>query len=181
EEHLEQTKKMHDSITGNRNFGTSKADYSSFFLKNPQWIYNKGKKSDISVFMRKSLHDVLREEEFSGPIIGVRKSIEERSKYAAVVDKAVSLEAFKQTESRFKQISRLVEQINKAEDLKSITELQARIKGKLAMIQNEATKLQMVAYLSNAERMLINQQKHKRSLEILNSKNAKMPVIRSIR
>ncbi|EJF84850.1 type IV secretion system protein [Candidatus Bartonella washoeensis] len=180
-EHLEQTKKMYGSITGNRDLGISQEDYGSFFLKNPQWIYNKDRKSDISISVFTSFHDILKQEEISGPISEVRQAIEGRSQYAAVVDKAVSLEVFQQTEGRFEQISKLVEQINKADDLKSITELQARIKGKLAMIQNETTKLQMVTYLRNAERTLINQQKHNRNLKILNSKNATMPTIRSIR
>ncbi|WP_317993948.1 type IV secretion system protein [Bartonella gliris] len=180
-EQLEQTKKMHSSITENRNLGAIQANHSSFFLKNPQWIYDKDKKLYISSSILKSLSDVLGKEEISDSISEARKSIEGRSQYAAIIDKAVSLETFQHTEGRFSEISKLVEQINKTNDLKGITELQARIKGTLAMIQNETTKLQMVTYLRNAERALISQQKYKRNLKILNSKNTKMPTIRSIR
>ncbi len=49
------------------------------------------------------------------------------------------------------------------------------------MIQNEATKLQMVTYSRNAEQALISQQKQIRNMRILNSENKGMPIIRSIR
>ncbi|WP_455480641.1 type IV secretion system protein [Bartonella sp. B12(2025)] len=179
---LEQTEKIHKSITENRNFGTKKlgavqTDHSSFFLKNPQLVYNKSTHPTISA----SLTNILQEEEIPTSVRESRDSIDKRLQHAAAVDKAVSLQTFQETENRFKQISELVKQINTTADLKGIAELQARIKGMLAMIQNEATKLQMVAHSRNAEQALINQQKQKRNMRILSSKNKEMPPIRSIR
>ncbi|WP_273723066.1 type IV secretion system protein [Bartonella sp. AU18XJBT] len=179
---LEETKKIHQSIMGNRKFEIKspteiQTDQNSFFLKNPELIYNKTVRSAISA----SLKNILNEEDISTSTRESRDSIGKRMQYATAIDKAVSLQTFQETENRFKKISELVEKLDTTTDLKSIAELQARIKGMLAMIQNEATKLQMVAYSRNAERALISQQKQKRNIRILNSENKGMPIIRSIR
>ncbi|ENN93033.1 type IV secretion system protein [Bartonella vinsonii] len=181
---LKKTAETHDSVTGNRKLGTNqleviKTDHTSFFLKDPQWIYNEN--SDISASKFKSFSGILGEEKIPGSIDQARKSIERRKQYAAIVDKAVSLQTFQESENRFKQISELIKQINTTTDLKAIAELQARIKGMLAMIQNESTKLQMVAHSRNAEQALISQQKQKRNMQILDSTNKGMPTIRFTR
>ncbi len=170
---------MQQSIMGNKASGTSQEKYTSFFFKDPQLVYNSKKKhADISASFEKIRKE---EEEVSTSLAEARESIEKRSEYAALVDKAISLQAFQQTENRSKKILELLNEIDKTKDLKSIADLQAQIKGKLAMIQNEATKLQMVAYLRNTEQELISQQKQKRNLKILNSKSREMPTIRFIR
>ncbi|WP_336293863.1 type IV secretion system protein [Bartonella sp. CB169] len=179
---LEQTKKIHKSVTENRKFGTeglenTKTNHGSFFLKDPQSVYNKDTDSTIYT----SLESILKEEEVSASIRELRDSIDKRIQHAAAVDKAVSLQTFQETENRFTKISELVKQINTTVDLKGIAELQAHIKGMLAMIQNEATKLQMVAHSRNAEQALISQQKQKRNMKILSSKNKEMPNIKFIR
>ncbi|WP_455477900.1 type IV secretion system protein [Bartonella sp. B10] len=174
---FEQDEKIYKSITENRKFGALRTNHGSFFLKNPQEIYNQANNSDISTL----LGSVRREEEISDSAKGTRDSISQRSQHAAIVDKAISLQTLQETENRFKQLAELLEEIDKTKDLKSIAELQARIKGELALIQNEATKLQMIGHLRNAEHTLISQQKHKRNMKILNNKNTKMPTIRSIR
>ncbi|EJF89663.1 hypothetical protein ME1_00433 [Bartonella vinsonii subsp. arupensis OK-94-513] len=182
---LKKTEETHESVTQNRKLGTNqleaiKTDHTSFFLKDPQSIYNENN-YDIFVSKFKSLNDIIKEEKISNSIDEARKSIEGRKQYAAIIDKVVSLRTFQESENRFKQISELVEQINVTTDLKGIAELQARIKGMLAMIQNETAKLQMVAHSRNAEQALISQQKQKRNMRILNSKNKEMPTIRFIR
>ncbi|WP_455474045.1 type IV secretion system protein [Bartonella sp. B30(2025)] len=180
EQGLAKTEEMYKSITGNRSVGLAKMKRADFLLENPQSIYDESKNSDISN-VRVLLAKILNEEKISDSVRNARESIGERSQYAAVIDKAVSLHAFDNTEKRFQQILGLLEEISVAKDLKSIAELQARFKARLAMIQNEATKLQMVAHMRNAERELISQQKLKRNMKILNSSNTEMPTIRSIR
>lgn len=169
---LEQTQKTHQSITENRQLGVEQTDYTSFFLKNPELVYNEDEISDISA----SVKNILQKENTS--IQESRDTINKRMQYAIVADKAVSLKTFQDAEDRFKQIAELIEKINTTADLKGIAELQARMKGVQAMIQNEATKLQMVNYSRNAEQALIKQKKYKRNMNILNSKNTKMPNIK---
>lgn len=172
---LEVMKAIHLSITGNKI--KSPGDYSSFFLKKPELIYKKNEHFDI---LKSAVH-LLQKAETSASTLQTRKAIVKRSKYAAAIDKAVSLQTFKEAENRFQKISELLEKIDTTNDLKSIAELQTHLKGMLTMIQNETAKLQMVAHLRNTEQTLINQQKQKRSMKIFNSQNKTMPTIRSIR
>lgn len=174
---LEQTKKTHQSITENRQFRTSQTDYTSFFLKNPELVYDENSNSDIST----SIKNILLKEKASTSFQESRNAITKRIQYTTAADKAVSLKTFQDAEKRFQQISELVEKINKTADLKSVADLQAHIAGMLAMIQNETAKLQMVNYSHNTEQAFISQQKKTYSMKILSSQNKEMPIIRSIR
>lgn len=164
---LEETKKIHNSITGNRQLD----------IRNPEIIYNQNVHSAISQL----LESILKEEEIPISIRQSRDSIGKRIQYATAIDKIVSSQTFQETEKRFNRISELVKKINTTTDLKSIAELEAHIKAMLAIIQNETTKLQVVAYSRNTEQALISQQKQKRNMKILNSENKGMPIIRSVR
>ncbi|UNE54091.1 type IV secretion system protein [Bartonella machadoae] len=179
EEHLETTKKSYESITGKRNLGLESTDYSSFFLKDPHLIYDKN--SNVFISKPKLLNDILREEKISNSLSEARKYVEKRIQYATAIDKNISLQAFQNTGARLEHLLALLKQIDKTTDLKRIAELQAHMKGMLAIIQNENAKLQMVAHLHEAEREFIKQQKYKRNMKILNSENKKMPTIRFIR
>ncbi|WP_273759180.1 type IV secretion system protein [Bartonella sp. ML70XJBT.G] len=174
---LEQTKKTHQSITENRQFGSAQTNYTSFFLKNPELVYNEDNASDIFALVK----NILQKENTSTSVRESRDAITKRIQYATSADKAVSLKTFQDAENRFKKILELVEQINKTTDLKSIADLQAHITGMLAMIQNETAKLQMVNYSHNAEQAFIKQKKYKRNMKILNHKNIQMPNIKSTR
>ncbi|WP_413154183.1 type IV secretion system protein [Bartonella sp. cb54] len=107
-----------------------------------------------------------------------RNVIDQRSQYAAIVDKAISLKAFQEAENRFNAIVALLGQVKNAQDSQSIAELQAKIKGTLAIIENEATKLHMVTHLRGAEKALLDRLKRKRNMQIFYSENEKMPQIR---
>ncbi|WP_144752481.1 type IV secretion system protein [Bartonella saheliensis] len=179
---LEEVKKINESITGNQKFDTKKlkntpTDQSSFFLKNPEKLYDRNKSSTLSSF----LENILKEEEIPISIHESSDFITKRSQYTAITDKAVSLKTFQEASNRFQQIEELLNEIKTTKDIKSVTELQTHIIGMLAMLQNETAKLQMVAHLRNAEHTLIKQQKDKHNIKILNSKNTKMPTIRFIR
>ncbi|WP_273787621.1 type IV secretion system protein [Bartonella grahamii] len=179
---LEEVKKIHESITGNQKFDIKKlknaqTDHSSFFLKNPETLYNRNKSSALAT----SLENILKEEEIPISVHESSSFINKRSQYAAITDKAVSLKTFEEADNRFQQIEELLNEIKTTKDLKSIAELQAHIIGMLAMLQNETAKLQMVTHLRNAEYTLIRQQKDKHNIKILNSKNTKMPTIRFIK
>ncbi|WP_019219367.1 type IV secretion system protein [Bartonella florencae] len=173
---LAQAKKTYSAI-GHSKSKDVQTDYTSFFLKDPQLIYDEN--NNLAVSTR--LQDILSKEEIPTSVRASRDTIVKRMQYATVADRAVSLQTFKENDLRFKQISELVKQINKTADLKSIAELQARIQGMLTMIQNETAKLQMVAHSRNAEQAFINQQKQKRNMKIFNSENKGMPIIQSIR
>ena len=75
-------------------------------------------------------------------------------------DKAFALEAYTKAQQRLAQIESLMQQINKTEDPKAIAELQGRIAAEQAAVQNEQTKLQMFALISQAEDRLQQQRQH---------------------
>ncbi|PIT70421.1 conjugal transfer protein, partial [Bartonella tribocorum] len=160
---LAQLEKIHGSITGSQKLSAEElanmlVTLNSFFLKKPESIYDNH--PDVAQLLPKILH---QENEAD------RSAITKRIRRAAAIDKAISLQVFEEAENRFQQISKLVKKINATADLKNIAELQARIKSMLAMIQNEETKLQMVAHLQNAEQALIDQQKKTLSRRVFSS------------
>jgi type IV secretion system protein VirB5 len=75
-------------------------------------------------------------------------------------DKALAQGAYTAAKQRIAQIDGLIGQINSTTDPKAIAELQARIAGETAQIQNETTKLQLFQMLAQAEEKLIQQQKY---------------------
>lgn len=175
--------KIYDSITGSRTTTKARKNDGSWFLIGPQFIYDSSKKTHVAAQFPEFINKVIAEENNFRALNSlnshtIRASINARSQYAAIVDKAVSLQTFQEAENRFSQITQLLMEIDKTEDLKSIAELQARMKSMLAMIQNETAKLQMIVHLRNAEQALINQQKQKRTMQILSSENKTMPIIR---
>ncbi|WP_455476214.1 type IV secretion system protein [Bartonella sp. B17] len=177
---LRQLEKMYASIMAASSANKAKkGDNNSLFFKNPQSIYDKNKQAEVANSISDLFKVVEEKNNFHNDSANVmRESINERSKYAAEMDQTVSLQAFKETENRFKKIEELLKQVDKTSNLKDAADLQARIIGTLTMIQNEATKLQMILHQRNAEKILINQQKLTRNAKILNSKNMKMPAIR---
>ena len=89
---------------------------------------------------------------------GPRKTQCERASSKAAMDKAFALEAYDKARGRWDQIAQLMRSINQTTDPKSIAELQARINGEQAALQNEQTKLQMYQLIADAESRLIDQQ-----------------------
>lgn len=176
---LAEAQRMYESVTGARGFGDvlrnqNLREYLPEDLKTVYDSANGGGYSGISG----SIKDILREEELTGSVDDMRRSIEERSRNAAATDKAMGLKAFEGAQKRLAQIEGLMDEIGRTQDQKAITELQARIQGEQAAIQNETTKLQMIAQLRSAEQSLIAEQKRERSMKILSSQNQGMPGIR---
>ncbi|WP_336293861.1 type IV secretion system protein [Bartonella sp. CB169] len=178
--------KIHNSITDSQANLPTISDSSAilndenFLFSNPQYIYEQSKRAEISAEIPKLFGEIIKNENNlrEESINDAREAIDERTQYAAVIDKVVALRTFQETEKRFKEISKLLTYIQKTKTLKDMAELQVRMKGMLAMIQNEATKLQMVAYSRNVEQTLINRLKRKRNVQILQKSNSTMPVIR---
>ncbi|KEC53989.1 type IV secretion system protein [Bartonella koehlerae] len=175
------TEKIHNSITGNRTRSTkSVQDDGSLLFPNPQHIYDQDKRTGkVQETLKQIMQDERQHRNTFKNTSDARTSIDTRSQYAAVIDKVVALQTFKATENRFEQIAKMLTDIDRIQDLKGIAELQVRMKGMLAVIQNEATKLQMVAHLRNSEQALINRLKRQRNIQILGSSNKTMPAIRS--
>lgn len=176
---LSQAQRMYDSMTGTRGFGDVLRNQSlrEFLPEDLKTVYdsvNGGGYTGISG----SIRDIQREEELTGSVDDMRRSIEQRSRNTAATDKAMALKAFEGAQQRLDQIEELMNEIGRTQDQKAISELQARIQAEQAAIQNETTKLQMIAHLRSAEQTLIEEQKQEYMMKILNSQNEGMPKIR---
>lgn len=83
----------------------------------------------------------------------------------AAMNRAIGEEGYRQASRRFDSIQQLVDKINQSPDAKDIADLQARIQAEQVMQQNEATKLQLVAQLQQAQRDIQAQQALERRLK----------------
>ncbi|EBP5855033.1 P-type DNA transfer protein VirB5 [Salmonella enterica] len=175
---LAEAQRMYEAVTGDRGLGNlmRNAQLREFLPDDLRTVYdsaNGGGYAGISG----SINDILRDERLNGSVADMRRSIEERSRTAAATDKAVGLRAYEGAQQRLAQIEGLMDEISRTQDQKAIEELQARIAGEQAAIQNETTKLQMIAQLRQAEQALISEQRRERNMRILSSGNQGMPTI----
>ncbi|WP_273790009.1 type IV secretion system protein [Bartonella sp. ML70XJBT] len=187
---IENTKKIHQAITGNRIQKPSIGEDKSFFLQdssiyplaNTDYSNPNAKKIKNYDYLKDLIFSVQTEEKRSNfwymPWQNAHAIVAMRLKYSGIVDKAVSLQTFKDAEKRFTQIINFLNEIDKTKDLREVFELQARIKNMSAMLQNEYAKMQMVRNLSNNEELLIEIQKRKLYGKILNPENKNVPNIR---
>jgi len=80
-------------------------------------------------------------------------------------NKAFTQQAYTAAMSRVTDIQSLINQISATQDPKGIAELQARLQGENAAIQNEQTKLQLFKMLADTEEKLQQQQQRELSLQ----------------
>ncbi|GAA5111648.1 type IV secretion system protein [Bartonella jaculi] len=186
---LKKAEEMHRSLTGTRTKSKEPGeDDGSFYFRNPQFIYDKDKQKDIfgnnkitgTDVISQEFNRIARSELYpqDSTTSAVRNMINRRKQYAEFMDKTVALQVFKEIENRFQQIANMLVTFDQMKDLKGVTELQMRMKGTLAMIQNETAKLHMIAHSRNIEQALISRLQRTRNVQILGSTNTQMPQIR---
>ncbi|WP_212112766.1 type IV secretion system protein [Bartonella queenslandensis] len=170
---LSQIEKTYQAITKGQTTQPNQIDFSSFFLKEPEFLYTNSKLS------RESYQKVLEEEDrISGNFDQMSKTISERLQSIPVLDKVASLENFQNIESRFQYLKNLFDELQTKQNLKDIADLQAHIDGTLAMIQNESIKMEMVAYLRDAEHSLIKRKRRELDMMFFDHEKSDMPRIR---
>jgi len=171
---------LYESVTGSRGFGD--------VMRNSQLRQYLPDDDDmVSVYdsvngggypgISGAIDDILDAEGFDGSIDDMQDHIVQRSRNAAAIDKAMGLRAYEGAQARLDQIEALMNQISATQDQKGIDELQARIAGEQAAIQNEMTKLQMISQLQAAEQRLVAEQRREMNRRILSSDNTAMPGI----
>ncbi|WP_375703225.1 type IV secretion system protein [Bartonella sp. AD13SXNS] len=171
---------IHQSITGSKTRSSTVKD-GDLLLTEPQYIYDVNKEMEIDPKFPQLVADIKKQEEYSANSTHeMRALIDLRSQYASIIDKVVSLQVLEETENRFLQIAQYLMALKDTKDLRAVVEIHTHIKSMHAMIQNEKTKLQMVAHLRNAEQALIHQQKYKRNIKILHHQNKGMPQVKYV-
>ncbi|WP_375646825.1 type IV secretion system protein [Bartonella sp. TT29SHDZB] len=188
EDQIENTKKVYQSITGNKqitreNLSKFLLEYSPFYPsthKTYTGLYGKNFKA-YGYF--ELLMTQVKGDEWRAllPITQhkiVYDILNKRLEYSGIIDKAVSLQTFQEAENRFTQIADFLKDIDKTKDLREVFELQTRIRNMSAVLQNEYTKLQMVRNLSSNEEFLIEMQKRILYKRVMNNALTDMPQIR---
>lgn len=180
QQQLQQLETTYQSMTGSRGLGS--------LLNNPglpqylpdEWktVYQSASGGGYSGISG-ALSQILADEQLVGSVAAIEQQIMQRSREAAATDKAIGLRAYDGAKARLTQIEVLMGQINGTSDPKAIAELQARIQAEQAAINNEATKLQMIAMLQQAEQRLIDEQRTQLNRRILSSSNSGFPSLRS--
>ena len=173
---LNELQSTYRALNGVRGFGSRLYDPALRQYLPPEWtkVYDEAM-AGAHTGITGPLQAISSAERLSGSVQDAQASIAARSRNAAVTDKAVGLRAFDGARARLAQIEQLMGQINLTRDPKGIAELQARIAVEQAAVQNETTKLQLVAMLQRAEDRLIEQQKGDLAQRILSSSNQGMP------
>jgi type IV secretion system protein VirB5 len=83
---------------------------------------------------------------------------------SAALRQALAQEALANSSARFAAIQSLIAAISTAKDQKAILDLQARISAELGMLQNEQTKLQVLAQASDAMAAVNAQQQREQAI-----------------
>jgi len=148
------------AITGSRNLGD--------ILNNPairrsippdlRDVYSRLGSSVNS--LNGSVERIMGEESFASSVdFSVnQQSLQSRIERMGATAKAVALQANEGLQLRLDQLDALQAEINKTEDPKAISELQARIQIELGNIQVDQARLQVVQQMNEAEKMLVQEQ-----------------------
>lgn len=169
--------KIYRSITGIRDFNIQDSPRYKHFSSGLQSLYAQNLQGDLKKFSAEVRNTQARFLSSLANVRAVHNAIENSRQLVALNDKALSLQSFEEAEGRFRQIQELSSKVSEAQDMKAVSDLQAILKGKQAMIQNEMTKLQMIAHMSEAEQALIDQRNRELNKKILSSANIGMPII----
>lgn len=139
---IQQLKAQVEALTGNRNMGNLARDIALDNIPE-EW---------------KSVYDSVKDIDF-------KKLIDPKGFDAATSLKQLatnydeSLKAFTDTKKRLDRIGVLIQEIDKTKDMKAAADLQNRIAAEQALIQNNQTKLDMMARLAEQEREIQNQKR----------------------
>jgi type IV secretion system protein VirB5 len=153
---IDQMKKQYDSLTGPRGLGTAMNNPSlrDYLPNNWQGIYDAVRAGGYAGLSgpAKSLYDQNKVFDSCAHLTVVDQRIAcQASAVKPSQDKSFALDAYGAAKGRLTQIDQLMRAINNTQDPKAIAELQGRIAAEQAMIQNEQTKLQLYAMVSQAE------------------------------
>jgi len=121
------------------------------------------------------MKDIERAERLQGTVAEGVLAVRERAFRTAVTNKAIALHAFDGERARLTEIESLMQRIDETHDPKGVAEIEARIAAEEAVVQNESTKLELVAMLERAEEALRAEQAREVLSKIMSPKNTGMP------
>lgn len=153
---INQMKAQYEAITGTRGLGQI---YNDPALRNylpDEWagVYDKVKSGGLS-----SISSTAKSMSSSEGMDPLATGGKKRQQDTMVANKAMAMEAYKQTLDRLNNINALMVKADATKDAKAAADLQNRIASENAMIQNEQIRLNLMAQLQTAEIKLADQQR----------------------
>ena len=173
---LAQLKATYDAVSGTRNLGAILYNPALRQYLPDDWkgIYDAAAAGGYAG-LSGDLKTVAQAERLTGTVEAQMAAVEARSTRTARTNKAVAQKAYEGEKARLAEIEGLMQRVNATSDMKGVAEIQARIGAEQAVIGNEATKLQLVAMLEQAEEKLQAEQRHELAQKILSPRNTAMP------
>lgn len=175
---LDQAKQTYSSMTGSRGLGNimNNPALKNYIPADWQKVYDSVKNGGYNglTSTAKTIRDSNKVYDNCANLTGASKDTCARSASKGAQDKDYIGNALDAAKGRITQIEGLMNQISGTADAKAIGELQARIASEQAMMQNEATKLQLFKMMGDAEEKLIVQQEKEHNSKI--SRAVKMPM-----
>jgi type IV secretion system protein VirB5 len=167
---IQQMKQQYESLSGIRGLGSLLNDpqYASYLPSDWKKVYNgvqNGKYAGLSGTAA-AIRDATKLLDVCEDLQETKaKQLCQQKADKAASDQGFASDAYDKATARWDQIQGLIEQINSTTDAKAIAELQARINGETAAIQNEATKMQMYAMMSAAQDKILEQQQREATVK----------------
>lgn len=158
---LSEAQRLHDSMSGTRGLGDllRNNDLREFLPEDMAAIYDSTNRGGLEG-IQGGIDEVLRNERIStSNPHEAQQSVLQREREMAAANKAMGQKAYEGAQKRLDQVEQLMNEISDTQDQKAISELQARLSGEQAAIQNEVQKIALVEQLQIAESKLIEQQK----------------------
>jgi len=178
---LDEARRMYDSVTGIRGLGDvlRNPELRKYLPEDMLKIYDAASQGGLEG-IQGGIDAILRSELFDANIetAAAQGQVIERERKAAATAKAQGQKAYEGAQKRLEQIEGLMNEISKTQDQKAIDELQARIAGEQASIQNEVQKIALVQQLHEAEQRLIEIQKDEAVRKEFDASRTGMPRIR---
>ncbi|MBS0225753.1 MAG: P-type DNA transfer protein VirB5 [Proteobacteria bacterium] len=169
----QQLQQQYQSMTGSRGLGNILNDpqYAQYLPQEWRDVYDRVRQGGYKGLTgtAQAIRDANKLYDSCAAKQGADQQVCQRQANKAAQDKAFASDAFDKAKARWEQIEGLVQQINGTTDPKAIAELQARIQGEQAALQNEHTKLQMFQMMAQAEDRLIEQQRREVNSKTWNS------------
>jgi len=165
-----------NALTGNRGYGNlltlanSTRNYLPQDAQNLQCVINNtclnysGMSSQVQALIQKNA--ILSDSQLNGmKLTPAQKQLLKDERTNNAVIQSTTSQGMSNASARFNYLQYLMKQINNTGDLKTITELQARIEAEQTMMTNEQTKLQQVHSLLQSKAAMITQQKKELAIQ----------------
>lgn len=167
---IEQMKQQYEALSGSRGLGSllNNPQYSNYLPSDWKKVYNgvqNGRYAGLSG-TASAIRDATKLLDLCESVKETKaKQLCRQKAEKAASDQGFASDAYDKATARWDQIQGLIGQINSTTDAKSIAELQARINGETAALQNEATKMQMYAMMSAAQDKILEQQQREATVQ----------------